>query len=102
MQNTRIIHIAGALLPADQHFELLRQRQPFGVASALSGFVHLRGKRVDGVTALSQSRLTDERRSYRENDRHDCASAFHAVIRCQLASTPSICGHANMKRAGCL
>jgi hypothetical protein len=56
MQHACIIHVAGALLPADQTFELLRQRQPFRVASALFGFVHLRDKRVDGVTALSQDR----------------------------------------------
>src|SRR6202021_475830 len=54
MQHACIIHVAGALLPADQTFELLRQRQPFRVASALFGFVHWRDKRVDGVTALSQ------------------------------------------------
>jgi hypothetical protein len=58
MQHTCIVHVVGALLPANQTFELLRQRQSFRVASGLSGFVHLRGQRVDGVTGLSRGRLT--------------------------------------------
>ena len=84
MQDTCIIHIAGALLPADQRFELLRQRQPFGLVAGLARLFHLRSQRVDGVAALSRCGLTDERCGHHENNRHDRARALHALIRHKL------------------
>ena len=78
VQHARIIHVVGALLPADQTFELLRQRQPFRRASALPGLVHLRGKRVDGVAALSRRGLRKQRCGRQQEDRGDRASAVHA------------------------
>jgi hypothetical protein len=77
VQRACVVHIVRALLSADQTLKFLRQRKRFRLASGLPGLSHLRGKRVDRATTLSQCRLIDRGRGYHENGRGDRASALH-------------------------